>query len=84
MSYDAYRNENMATAMPQPQYIVEPFVFQTLSTVIGKNVALETPRGIIRGTLKDVKPDHIVVQARDSMSLFFIRIQQIIWITPEM
>ncbi|PER90914.1 DUF2642 domain-containing protein, partial [Bacillus cereus] len=35
-----------------------PYVYQTLQSVIGKYVVIETVRGNVRGQLKDVKPDH--------------------------
>jgi hypothetical protein len=31
--------------------------------------------------LRDVKPDHIVISSHDH--LFFIRMQQIIWVMPQ-
>ncbi|PEV83910.1 hypothetical protein CN442_30780, partial [Bacillus thuringiensis] len=34
-----------------------PYVYQTLQSVIGKHVVIETVRGNVRGKLKDVKPD---------------------------
>ncbi|WP_231689552.1 YuzF family protein [Bacillus sp. FJAT-27245] len=60
--------------------ISDPFVYQTLSGIIGSNVAVETCRGAVRGRLANVQPDHIVVElGRNS---FFIRTAQIIWIVP--
>lgn len=61
--------------------IVDPYVFQTLQSVIGKVLVIQTVRDSIRGKLKDVKPDHIVLEAGDSV--FFIRIQQIVTIMPD-
>lgn len=61
--------------------IVDPYVFQTLQSVIGKTLVIQTVRDSTRGVLKDVKPDHIVLQAGDST--FFIRIQQIVTIMPD-
>ncbi|MGD6794562.1 YuzF family protein [Metabacillus indicus] len=67
--------------VPQMITIVDPYVFQTLQTVIGKTLVIQTVRDSTRGVLKDVKPDHIVLQAGDST--FFIRIQQIVTIMPD-
>ncbi|TDL78638.1 YuzF family protein [Peribacillus frigoritolerans] len=61
--------------------IVDPYVFQTHQSVIGKVLVIQTVRDSIRGKLKDVKPDHIVLEAGDSV--FFIRIQQIVTIMPD-
>jgi len=61
--------------------IVDPYVFQTLQSVLGKTLVIQTVRDSIRGVLKDVKPDHIVLQAGDST--FFIRTQQIVTIMPD-
>ncbi|MDR0139957.1 YuzF family protein [Metabacillus idriensis] len=66
---------------PQMITIVDPYVFQTLQSVIGKVLVIQTVRDSIRGKLKDVKPDHIVLEAGDSV--FFIRIQQIVTIMPD-
>ncbi|ANE48892.1 hypothetical protein SY83_12580 [Paenibacillus swuensis] len=73
----------MQMQMPQPVFHIDPYVYQTLQTVVGKKLVVDTPRGTVRGLLADVKPDHIVIKAVDSDSTFFIRIQQIIWIMPE-
>ncbi|KEZ47830.1 MULTISPECIES: YuzF family protein [Metabacillus] len=67
--------------VPQMITIVDPYVFQTLQSVIGKTLVIQTVRDSTRGVLKDVKPDHIVLQAGDST--FFIRIQQIVTIMPD-
>ncbi|MGP1908629.1 MULTISPECIES: YuzF family protein [unclassified Metabacillus] len=67
--------------VPQMITIVDPYVFQTLQSVLGKTLVIQTVRDSIRGVLKDVKPDHIVLQAGDST--FFIRTQQIVTIMPD-
>jgi hypothetical protein len=58
----------------------DPYVYQTLSTILGKTVTVQTVRGSVRGTLKNVMPDHIVVESVGTP--FFIRTQQIIWVFP--
>jgi hypothetical protein len=66
---------------PQLFMLIDPYVYQTLQTIIGKEIVVETVRGNVQGVLRDTKPDHIVVQNSDA--LFFVRIQQIIWIMPK-
>ncbi len=73
--YDMQRNVNT-----QYQTLVDPFVIETLQTVIGKHLVVETTRDSVRGVLKDVKPDHIMLMAGNTP--FFIRIQQIVTIMP--
>lgn len=53
-----------------------PYVYQTLQSVIGKHVVIET----VRGKLKDVKPDHLLIE--DTVP-YIVRIQQIVWIMPK-
>ncbi|MDC2866478.1 MULTISPECIES: YuzF family protein [unclassified Bacillus (in: firmicutes)] len=60
---------------------VDPYVVQTLQMIVGKNVVVDTMRGSLQGMLRAVKPDHIVIEEEDTP--FFIRMQQIVWITPE-
>ncbi|WP_160036971.1 DUF2642 domain-containing protein [Paenibacillus sp. An7] len=72
--------------MPQmPQsivvYPVDAYVVETLKSVIGKQVLLETTRGGISGCIADVKPDHVVLDVRGRN--FFVRICEIVWIMPE-
>ncbi len=60
---------------------VDPYVYQTLQTVLGKTIVVQTTEGSIRGILRDAMPDHIVVDV--SGSSFFIRIQNIVWVLPQ-
>jgi Protein of unknown function (DUF2642) len=55
-------------------------VFQTLSGVVGSQVAVQTCRGAVRGRLANVQPDHIVVEV--GRNTFFIRTAEIIWVVP--
>ncbi|MCD8501202.1 MAG: YuzF family protein [Bacillaceae bacterium] len=71
--YDLHRNMNT-----QYQTLIDPFVIETLQTVIGKQLVVETTRDSVRGVLKEVKPDHIVLLAANTP--FFVRIQQIVTI----
>ncbi|SFA90932.1 MULTISPECIES: YuzF family protein [unclassified Bacillus (in: firmicutes)] len=58
----------------------DPFVYQTLTTIVGKTVTVQTTRGSVHGNLNTVMPDHIVVESGGTP--FFIRTQQIIWVFP--
>ncbi|MGI8315081.1 YuzF family protein [Halobacillus mangrovi] len=59
---------------------IDPYVYQTLSSITGTNVVVQTSQGSLRGPLKTVMPDHIVVEV--SGNPFFIRTQEIVWVTP--
>jgi hypothetical protein len=58
----------------------DPYVYQTLQTLKGKQIAVQTVRGSVRGQLIHVRPDHLVI--RVSGTPFFIRTQQIVWVVP--
>ncbi|PPA69769.1 YuzF family protein [Jeotgalibacillus proteolyticus] len=58
----------------------DPYVYQTLSGVVGNNIVVQTIRGSLQGTLTSVLPDHIVIEINKTP--FFIRTQQIIWVSP--
>jgi hypothetical protein len=62
------------------QSFYDPYVYQTLMTIVGQTVTVQTIRGSVRGSLKTVMPDHIVVESNETP--FFIRTQQIIWVFP--
>ncbi|WP_066160245.1 YuzF family protein [Halalkalibacter krulwichiae] len=66
---------------PMQVVLVEPYVYATLRSLIGKRVVIDTSRGPVNGTVADAKPDHVVVQEYDST--FFVRISEIVWIMPE-
>ncbi|MGM0846552.1 MAG: YuzF family protein [Bacillota bacterium] len=59
----------------------DPYVYETLSGIIGSMVAVQTIRGTVSGKLSNVVPDHIVVESGGSP--FFIRTQQIVWVIPK-
>ena len=48
----------------------DPYVYQTLTTIVGKIVTVQTIRGSVRGSLKNVLPDHIVVESNGTPFLF--------------
>ncbi|MCD8508845.1 MAG: YuzF family protein [Bacillus sp. (in: Bacteria)] len=60
--------------------LYDPFLVQTLQSLLGRMVTVETSKGTVRGKLADVKPDHICVQTKDAQ--FLIRIQEIVWVMP--
>lgn len=77
-----YQNDQRHQAgAPQMISLVDPYVYQSLLTVVGKTVVVQTTDGSVRGELADVKPDHVVVNV--SGSAFFIRIQCIVWVMPQ-
>ncbi|MDZ5610118.1 YuzF family protein [Bacillus pseudomycoides] len=61
--------------------LVDPYVVQTLQSIVGKKIVVETIRGRVNGTLRSVKPDHIVLEEKEIPT--FVRVQQIVWFTPE-
>jgi len=63
--------------------VIDPYVIETLKTIIGRSVVIETVRGNLQGILEDVKPDHIVVRPHGNGTIFFVRIQQIVYIMPD-
>ncbi|KGX93767.1 hypothetical protein N781_00775 [Pontibacillus halophilus JSM 076056 = DSM 19796] len=60
--------------------LYDPYVYQTLQSVTGSQLVVETTKGTLRGTLTTVMPDHIVVEIDGTP--FFIRTQQIVWVSP--
>ncbi|AVV55800.1 hypothetical protein C7121_06435 [Paenibacillus glucanolyticus] len=60
--------------------LVDPYFYHTLRSLQGKPVVIETFRGPVRGTITDVKPDHVLLQTDNSS--FFLRTQQMIWVMP--
>lgn len=58
----------------------DPYVYQTLTSVVGKNIVVQvTNNSVVKGVLTKVLPDHIVVEKNGTP--FFVRSQQIIWVT---
>jgi len=85
MPYNNYNNyNNYNKMMINYTTIVDPFVIETLKTVIGQSVVIETVRGNLQGILVDVQPDHIVVKPHNNGTTFFVRIQQIVYIMPDL
>ncbi|WP_430219022.1 DUF2642 domain-containing protein [Paenibacillus humicus] len=61
--------------------LVDPCVVDALRANVGNYVVLETTRGGIDGCIADVKPDHVVLDARGKK--FLVRICEIVWIMPK-
>ncbi|AWC33032.1 MULTISPECIES: YuzF family protein [Bacillus cereus group] len=61
--------------------LVDPYVVQTLQSIVGRRITVETIRGSVSGTLRSVKPDHITLEEKEILT--FVRMQQIVWFTPE-
>ena len=74
-------NPNFPTSI-QRVSLIDPYVVQTLQSVIGKKIIVDTVRGTIEGNLVDVKPDHIVLQDNKKDLPKFVRIAQIVYIMP--
>ncbi|MBM7648279.1 ferredoxin-fold anticodon binding domain-containing protein [Bacillus ectoiniformans] len=70
----------MNSSQPSFFSLIDPYVYQTLQTIIGKEVTVQTMQGSLRGSLKTVMPDHVVIEV--SGTPFFVRIQQIVWVFP--
>ncbi|EPD50679.1 DUF2642 domain-containing protein [Paenisporosarcina sp. FSL H8-0542] len=59
----------------------DPFVYQTLTSAVGGKIVVQlSNNSVVTGVLKEVVPDHIVVEKNGTP--FYVRIQQIIWVSP--
>ncbi|NLY79517.1 MAG: YuzF family protein [Lysinibacillus sp.] len=58
----------------------DPYVYETLMRFQNQSIAVQTARGSVRGMLRMVMPDHIVVEMGGSP--FYVRTEQIIWFHP--
>lgn len=81
MYYQAQPIQSMSMLQPEQVVVVEPFVFSAACSLVGKPVVLETKRGRVTGIVMDAKPDHLVLQERDST--FFVRLCEVVWIMPD-
>jgi hypothetical protein len=83
MNNQEYQASVMKNRQPiQCTTLVEPYVVETLRTIIGRSVVIETVRGNLQGILSDVKPDHVVVKSYDNDTVFYVRLQQIVHVMP--
>ncbi|SFM22611.1 Protein of unknown function [Paenibacillus sp. 1_12] len=62
-------------------YPTDPCVVETLQSIIGQCVVIETTRGRIEGIVQGCKPDHVILMNRNKT--FFVRICEIVWIMPD-
>lgn len=60
---------------------IDPYVYQTLASIVGSEVVVQTTKGTVSGMLKGAFPDHAIVDSHGGS--FFIRIEQIVWILPK-
>ena len=60
----------------------DPYVYETLMSVVGSTLFVETTGMPVRGVLTDVKPDHIVMQDAMTQQQRYIRIAEMVSITP--
>ncbi|MEK3953425.1 Protein of unknown function [Psychrobacillus psychrotolerans] len=58
----------------------EGYVYQAAKGLKDKMIAIQTTRSTMQGILKGIAPDHLVLDV--SGTPFYIRIQQIVWISP--
>lgn len=72
---------NQGNMQSQPMFNFEPYVYETLRSVIGKVLIVSTVRDTLRGKLMDVKPDHVVLNIGDET--FFVRTCQIVSVMPD-
>nr|WP_252361728.1 DUF2642 domain-containing protein [Paenibacillus terrae] len=76
---------NMPHMHHMPQSIVvnpvDHCVVETLMSLVGKVVILETTRGRLDGCVVEVKQDHVILEERHRK--FFVRIAEIVWIMPD-
>ncbi|WP_335582603.1 YuzF family protein [Novibacillus thermophilus] len=58
----------------------DSYLYQSLMPCVHQPITVQTTRGSVRGILRSVTPDHLVVEMGGNW--FFIRTQQIIWFVP--
>lgn len=61
-------------------YIGDSYLYRSLMSCVHHPITVQTTRGSVRGILRSVTPDHMVVEMGGNW--FFIRTQQIIWFVP--
>ena len=59
--------------------IVDPYLYQRLLSFKNMNVVIKTTKNPLQGLLSSVSPDHVVIEV--SKTPFYVRIQEIVWIT---
>lgn len=68
-------------SQPNVEFVsnVESYLYQQLMSLNGQHIAVQTTRSTLQGMLTMVTPDHIELNV--SGTPFFIRNQQIVWVT---
>ncbi|WP_232696662.1 DUF2642 domain-containing protein [Brevibacillus daliensis] len=77
---NTYDQHGYYGATPGMVTITEPYVFQTLQSLMSNSVTILTTRGIVQGVVCNVLPDHVVIEKADTM--FFVRLPEIVWVMP--
>ncbi|ABO68340.1 MULTISPECIES: YuzF family protein [Geobacillus] len=67
---------NQPYASPQLVSLIDPYVYHALQSLLGQQVVVETTRNSLLGTLRDVKPDHLVLTAHQKV--YYIRLAQVV------
>lgn len=57
----------------------DPYLYQTLLGCMDRHIVVQTTWNPIQGTLRKVMPDHIVIEV--SKTPFYVRTQEIVWVT---
>ncbi|WP_243388326.1 YuzF family protein [Bacillus kexueae] len=60
--------------------LYDHYLYQSLNSMTGRKITVQTTQGTIRGKLQTVMPDHIVVEMNSTP--FFVRMQQVVWVFP--
>ena len=61
--------------------IVDSYLYQRLLSFRNMNVVIKTSKNPLQGLLKSVSPDHVEIEVSDRRVPFYVRIQEIVWIT---
>ncbi|WP_431027311.1 DUF2642 domain-containing protein [Lysinibacillus sp. LZ02] len=59
--------------------ISNPYLFETVKGLMGQQIVVQTEKNIQQGVLTSVLPDHVVIEI--CKTPFFIRMDEVIWIT---
>ncbi|AXP47781.1 YuzF family protein [Bacillus subtilis] len=68
--------------MSEKWKLSDPYVYQALMGLHNQSLAVQTTHGSVRGVLREVMPDHIVIMMGGTP--FYVRTAQIIWFHPTM
>ncbi|XLG12420.1 Hypothetical protein ACI5QM_03948 [Bacillus subtilis] len=67
--------------MSEKWKLSDPYVYQALMGLHNQSLAVQTTHGSVRGVLREVMPDHIVIMMGGTP--FYVRTAQIIWFHRE-